>query len=161
MIADESKSKLFARRKSRPKPHLDDKLLTAWNGLMIGAFARAANILDDNFYGEVALRAAKFLRDEMWNGKSTHTFIDSLCLVHYLQRLKVFFDACRAGSTLFRTYRQGLSTIEGFAEDFAAAIFAFLCVFELTGDSSWLRIALEYVLRLGIFLRSLRVEFLI
>ncbi len=36
---------LFAARASRPRPHLDDKILTAWNGLMVAAFARAARVL--------------------------------------------------------------------------------------------------------------------
>ena len=42
-----SRKKLFEVRAKRPRPHLDDKIITAWNGLMISAFARAAQVLDD------------------------------------------------------------------------------------------------------------------
>ena len=42
-----SREALRARRSTRPRPHLDDKVLTAWNGLMIAAFARAARVLDE------------------------------------------------------------------------------------------------------------------
>src|SRR5437899_4060630 len=53
-----SREKLFAIRGQRPRPHLDDKIIAAWNGLMISAFARAAQVLDDARYLEVATRAA-------------------------------------------------------------------------------------------------------
>src|SRR5678816_151824 len=46
----ESRKKLFDVRAKRPRPHLDDKIITAWNGLMISAFARAAQVLDDPAY---------------------------------------------------------------------------------------------------------------
>ena len=45
-LAD-SRKKLFDVRAKRPRPHLDDKIITAWNGLMISAFARAAQVLDE------------------------------------------------------------------------------------------------------------------
>ena len=60
----ESRKKLFDVRAKRPRPHLDDKIITAWNGLMISAFARAAQVLDDPAYlaaaqalGEIPSRA--------------------------------------------------------------------------------------------------------
>src|SRR5207249_11611637 len=56
-----SREKLFSIRAKRPRPHLDDKIIAAWNGLMISAFARAAQVLDDERYREIATRAAKFL----------------------------------------------------------------------------------------------------
>src|SRR5204862_7140133 len=43
----QSREKLFAIRSKRPRPHLDDKIIAAWNGLMISAYARAAQVLDD------------------------------------------------------------------------------------------------------------------
>src|SRR4051812_27615853 len=57
-----SRETLLALRTKRPRPHLDDKIISAWNGLMISAFARGAQIFGDRVYREVATRAAKFLR---------------------------------------------------------------------------------------------------
>src|SRR5262245_27562249 len=50
----ESRQKLLAIRAQRPRPHLDDKIIAAWNGLMISAFARAAQVLDDPRYLKIA-----------------------------------------------------------------------------------------------------------
>ena len=69
-VLGEARQKLFDARAKRPRPHLDDKILTAWNGLMIAAFARAARVLDGVegaedaavSYRESAERAAAFVR---------------------------------------------------------------------------------------------------
>ena len=55
-----ARAKLRERRATRPRPHLDDKVLTAWNGLMIGAFARAGKT-------DAARRAALFIWKHLWN----------------------------------------------------------------------------------------------
>ena len=65
----ESRTKLLELRAKRPRPHLDDKIITAWNGLMISAFARAAQVLDDPAYLEAATRAATFVRNELYDEK--------------------------------------------------------------------------------------------
>ncbi|HZL56153.1 MAG TPA: thioredoxin domain-containing protein, partial [Bryobacteraceae bacterium] len=57
----EAERKLFAARAQRPRPHLDDKILTAWNGLAISAFAKAAAILREPRYEAAARRAADFI----------------------------------------------------------------------------------------------------
>src|SRR5439155_21991958 len=66
---------MFRARIGRPRPHLDDKVLTAWNGLMIGAFARVARIMRSlgpdgreaaQPYVDVARRAASFVQARMW-----------------------------------------------------------------------------------------------
>src|SRR5207302_304824 len=54
-----SREKLLSIRSKRPRPHLDDKIISAWNGLMISAYARAAQILDEPRYLESAIRASK------------------------------------------------------------------------------------------------------
>src|ERR1700720_4689474 len=64
------REKLFAIREKRPRPHLDDKIIAAWNGLMISAYARAAQVLNSSRYLESAVRAAKFVRSQLWNEKN-------------------------------------------------------------------------------------------
>src|SRR5205823_1669888 len=91
----DSKKKLFEIRSKRPRPHLDDKIITAWNGLMISAFARAAQVLDEKQYLRCATDAATFVRSRL-------------------------FDADRG--TLIRSYRDGASDVSGFADDYAFLI---------------------------------------
>ena len=117
--------KLFDARLGRPRPHLDDKVLTAWNGLMIAAFARAARVLRVAALGgspqasaahlESARRAATFLRQTMWNGTSRQ---------------------------LLRRYRGGEAAIPAYAEDYACLIFGLLELFQADGDLDWLDWAL-------------------
>ena len=63
-------AKLLAARGSRPRPLLDDKVITAWNGLMISAMARASWILDDPALAARAAAAARFVVDHLWDGKT-------------------------------------------------------------------------------------------
>jgi uncharacterized protein YyaL (SSP411 family) len=76
-VLAQSRQKLFTIRALRPRPHLDDKIIAAWNGLMISAFARAAQVLDDSRYLEVATRAANFLRSDLYDplGKTLYRTI--------------------------------------------------------------------------------------
>src|SRR6478672_6437131 len=112
----ESRAKLFEVRAKRPRPHLDDKIITAWNGLMISAFARGAQILDDSAYLEAATRAAEFVRSQL-------------------------YDSSR--KVLYRNYREGRSAIEGFADDYAFLIQSLLDLYEASFDVGWLRWANE------------------
>jgi uncharacterized protein YyaL (SSP411 family) len=111
-----SREKLLSIRNKRPRPHLDDKIISAWNGLMISAFARGAQILDKPRYVEAATRAAKFLRASLYDEKS---------------------------KTLFRNYREGRSQVEGFADDYAFVIQGLLDLYEASFDIEWLKFALE------------------
>jgi uncharacterized protein YyaL (SSP411 family) len=65
---EESRRKLFAVRSRRVRPGRDDKMLTAWNGLMIGAFADAAQVLDTPEYAVAAAKAADFILARMRTG---------------------------------------------------------------------------------------------
>jgi uncharacterized protein YyaL (SSP411 family) len=65
----EARDKLFAVRRLRPRPHLDDKILTSWNGLALSAFARAFSVLGEKRYLTAAQRAAGFLRSHLWDGE--------------------------------------------------------------------------------------------
>lgn len=109
-----AREKLFIRRAARPRPHLDDKVLTAWNGLMISAFARAGAALSEPRYTEAAARAADFLR--------THLMADG---------------------RLLRTWRGGPGAIPGFAEDHAFLVQGMLDLYEAGFDETWLRWAVD------------------
>src|SRR5207247_437995 len=69
-----SREKLLSIQSKRPRPHLDDKIISAWNGLMISAYARGAQILDAPQYLESAIRAAKFLQKNLSDDKRTWPF---------------------------------------------------------------------------------------
>ena len=109
---------LRGMRAARPRPHLDDKVITAWNGLMISALARAsvstAECLSDvrDGYRAAAVRAAEFVEREL-------------------------FDAKRG--VLYRNYRDGRGANEGFAEDYAYLVAGLLDLYEATFDARWLR----------------------
>jgi hypothetical protein len=111
---------MFETRLQRPRPQRDDKILTSWNGLMIGAFARMSRVLDDGWkYQEAARRAALFLRERMWHAGT---------------------------GVLLRRYRDGHAEIEGYAEDYAFLIAGLLELFQSDADPVWLEwaIALQH-----------------
>ncbi|MGB9473799.1 MAG: thioredoxin domain-containing protein [Candidatus Udaeobacter sp.] len=110
------REKLFSIRAKRPRPHLDDKIIAAWNGLMISAYARGARALDEPRYLEIANRAAKFLRTNLYEEKS---------------------------KLVYRNYRGGRSDIEGFADDYAFVIQGFLDLYEASSDVEWLKFAVQ------------------
>jgi uncharacterized protein len=111
-----SREKLFAIRAKRPRPHLDDKIIAAWNGLMISAYARAAQVLDEPRYLESATRAANFIRKQLWENSD---------------------------KTLFRSYREGRSAVEGFADDYAFVVQGLLDLYEASFDFEWLKFATQ------------------
>lgn len=65
-----AKEKMFAARSKRVRPHLDDKILASWNGLMLGAMARAYAVLDDETYRVAAEKNLAFLQDKLWDAKT-------------------------------------------------------------------------------------------
>ncbi|HSI82369.1 MAG TPA: thioredoxin domain-containing protein, partial [Candidatus Methylacidiphilales bacterium] len=108
--------KLRAMRLMRPRPHLDDKIITAWNALAISGFARASQVLGDTDYLRAAGQAAAFVRMHLYDEET---------------------------GALYRSYREGRSNIEGFADDFAFFIQALLDLYEASGDVLWLEWAVE------------------
>ena len=113
-----SRMTLFETRLTRPRPHLDDKVLTGWNGLMLAAFARAARVLplaeQRSRYLEAANRSARFLEERMWDP---------------------------ARGILRRRYRDGDAAIDGYAEDYAYGVFGLLELFQSGGNPHWLEFA--------------------
>jgi uncharacterized protein YyaL (SSP411 family) len=116
---------LFGARLTRPRPQLDDKVLTAWNGLMVAAFARAARVIRGRAeegqtasqpYLEAARRAATFVRRHMWNPGTR---------------------------TLLRRYRGGHAEIDAYAEDYAYLVFGLLELFQADREAEWLAWALS------------------
>ncbi|MGI8821546.1 MAG: thioredoxin domain-containing protein [Chthoniobacterales bacterium] len=107
---------LMAIRNQRPRPHRDDKIITAWNGLMISAFARGAQVLDDPAYLKAAEQAANFVREHLFDEKS---------------------------KTMVRNFREGRSEVEGFADDYAFVIQGMLDLYEASFDVGWLKFSLE------------------
>jgi hypothetical protein len=111
-----SREKLMSIRSNRPRPHLDDKIIAAWNGLMISAYARAAQVLAEPRYLESATRAATFIRTHLWD---------------------------ESKKTLYRSYRGGRSGVEGFADDYAFVVQGLLDLYEASFDVEWLKFAIE------------------
>lgn len=105
-------AKLLAARGQRPPPARDDKVLTAWNGLMISALARAALAFDEPRYAQAAEKAAGFLRDTLWD---------------------------EAHGTLQRRWRAGDAAISGQLDDHAFLIQGLLDLYEADYDVRWLQ----------------------
>ncbi len=112
-----ARNKLFQEREKRPRPHLDDKILVSWNGLMISAFARAHQVLGEVEYLKAAERSAAFM----------------------LQRL---YD--EGTKTLLRRYRDGEARYDAHLEDYAFFTQGLLDLYEATFDIRWLKTAVEF-----------------
>ena len=105
---------LLQVRGKRIRPHLDDKVLTSWNGLMISALARAGAVLNEPRYADAARRAAEFILERM--------YVDG---------------------TLLRRYRAGEAAIPGFLDDYALFVQALLDLYETQFDLRHLEMAIE------------------
>jgi len=103
---DEARAILFAAREERVKPGLDDKVLTAWNGLMIGALAEGYRVSREPRYLAAAKRAAEFLSSQL----------------------------TRADGGLLRTYRDGRAHLNAYLEDYAYLAEGLLDLYECDGD---------------------------
>ncbi|HEY4302383.1 MAG TPA: thioredoxin domain-containing protein [Candidatus Didemnitutus sp.] len=99
-------------RAKRPRPGRDNKVVAAWNGLMISALARGAQILGEAAYLAAATRAAEFLATNLYD---------------------------ESDGTLFRTWLGTRSPVPGFAEDYAAVIQGLLDLYETGFEVRWLK----------------------
>jgi uncharacterized protein YyaL (SSP411 family) len=115
-LLDEGKRQLFEVRSRRVWPGRDEKVLTSWNGLMIAAFAQAAQVFDRPEYAATAARAADFL----------------------LTRMRT------ANGRLLRTYSVGSpAKLNGYLEDYAFVVDALVSLYEATFAPRWLEAALD------------------
>ncbi|KAK1279055.1 hypothetical protein QJS04_geneDACA014750 [Acorus gramineus] len=126
------RQKLFNVRSSRPRPHLDDKVIVSWNGLVISSFSRASKILkaeakgtkynfpvvgcDPNVYSEVAEKAASFIENKLYDQQTRR---------------------------LDHSFRNGPSKAPGFLDDYAFLISGLLDLYEFGGKIKWLSWAIE------------------
>jgi uncharacterized protein YyaL (SSP411 family) len=108
----ETAHRLMAARSKRVRPHLDDKVLAGWNGLMISAFALAGAALQEPLYTEAARRAATFIEQNM----------------------------VRDG-ILYRRFRDGETAIPGFLDDYSGFVQALIDLYETGLDARHLELA--------------------
>lgn len=106
---------LYIHREKRIHPHKDDKILTAWNGLMIAALAYAGKVFDDSMYIEEAEEAVKFIYDNLVNEKGR----------------------------LLARYREGEAAYEGYSEDYAFLIWGLIELYESSFKTEYLKKALK------------------
>ncbi len=111
---DEGRRALFAAREKRVHPFKDDKVLTAWNGLMISALSFGAQVLDEPRYGAAAERAADFV-------------------------LKTLGRDGR----LLRRYREGEAGLRGYVDDYAFLVMGLIDLYETNFEPRYLREALR------------------
>lgn len=105
------KQLLYNEREKRSKPRLDDKCLTSWNAIMLKGFVEAYKALGNQKYLEIALRNANFIIKNIWSQEGN----------------------------LNHSYKEGKATINGFLEDYANVIQAFISLYEVTFDEKWLQ----------------------
>ncbi|CAA7398446.1 unnamed protein product [Spirodela intermedia] len=131
-ILGTSRKKLFDARLTRPKPHLDDKVIVSWNGLAISSFARASKIINNEAieakfyfpvvgcnpseYLEVAEKASAFIRTHLYDEHSHR---------------------------LTHSFRNGPSKAPGFLDDYAFLIAGLLDLYEFGGAIKWLKWAVD------------------
>jgi len=115
-IVDKAREILFGARLERSRPHLDDKVLTAWNGLMISALARAFQAFNRPADLEAARRAAAFIHRRLYDADEP---------------------------TLYRRWREGETRISGMADDYAYLIQGLIDLYEAGFDPWHLKWAIE------------------
>ena len=109
-ILENGREKLFATREKRIKPFRDEKVLTAWNGLMLAAFAEAAAILDNREYFQIARKNADFILENL-----------------------------QKDGYLLRSWKDGEAKLNGYLEDYANFADALVELFQVSGEVTYLK----------------------
>lgn len=107
-VIEQCNRQLLEQRKQRVRPGLDDKTITSWNALMIKAYADAYLTFGDQAYLQQAVKAADFILEKMWDGEM-----------------------------LYRIYKEGKVSINGFAEDYALLCEALTRLYEASGEEKY------------------------
>jgi uncharacterized protein YyaL (SSP411 family) len=105
---------LFQARERRVKPARDEKILAAWNAMMISAFAQGYRVLGDERFLRAATRAVEFIRTRLWDGHA-----------------------------LRRAYKDGIARFNAYAEDYGLMVSALIDVYEATMERRYLEFARE------------------
>lgn len=106
---DEARAKLFAEREKRFKPHRDEKVLTAWNGLMLTAFSDAAAVLANDDYLKIAKHNAEFILTQL-----------------------------QKDGRLLRTWKEGTAKLNAYIEDYANVADGLMVLYQVTGELTYL-----------------------
>jgi uncharacterized protein YyaL (SSP411 family) len=110
-ILERCRTLLHKERAKRSRPRLDDKILTSWNGLMLKGLVDAYRYLGDTSYLDLALENAAFIEKRLTT----------------------------PDGGLFHNYKNERSTINGYLEDYASVIDAYIALYEVTFDETWLQ----------------------
>ena len=113
------RERLFTVREGRVRPHRDEKIITAWNGLMLTALALGAQVLGEKKYYQAAAQAARFILKEM-----------------------------RPNGQLMRIWSEGQVSVPGFLDDYAGLANACLDLYETDFDPDWLEATQELAARM-------------
>jgi uncharacterized protein YyaL (SSP411 family) len=113
----ESRKKLFEARENRVHPHKDDKVIVAWNALMIEALAAAGAALSEPRYTEAACRAADFIREKLR----------------------------KPDGRLLHTWRNGVAKVDAYLDDYSYLACALIALYEATGTANYFDWAVELV----------------
>ncbi len=111
-----AKEKMTDARAKRVRPHLDDKILVSWNGLMLGAFARAYAVLGEKRYCGAAMKDLAFIQKKLWNLKS---------------------------NSLYHRWREGECDNVQLLEGYASLLSGVIELYEATLDPEYLNFAIE------------------
>ena len=119
-LLQSASKKLNEQRRLRPRPHLDDKVITAWNGMMLAAYAKASTTFDDVSFLNEAIQAVDFIKTHLYDKKT---------------------------GKLYRQYRVQSKIVGGSVDavlsDYVWTIYGLLEVHRASNDRQWLDWALE------------------
>ena len=126
-ILERGRKKLFTEREKRIKPFRDEKVLTAWNGLMLAAFAEASAVLDNKEYLEVAKQNADFILANLQKP------------VGMEGRDIQLESATLADPKLLRTWKDGRAKLNAYIEDYANLADGLVDLFQVSGEVRYLK----------------------